>query len=591
MNDGKDSAERLAELTGEMETIGARALIENEIENARAIFRELLRVAPDNIIANYGMGVISQHDGDDGLAERHLRNAVRQSPDWAEPHKALGKLLLKQGRHNRAVRALEKAVALEPGDVDGRYAYASALQAQGRTDASEQQLLDVIKREPAHSRANNDLGCIAIMRGMPDAAEAYFRKALDSADTLPSDAINLGNLLLLQNRIDDAHAMFENALEQDPTNVEAMIGAASADRRANRLEQALLRAEQAASLSPENIAAINLVGSVYQELGDYATALERYEAALVLNARDPAARANLGMLQLLNGDWAAGWRNYEARRADPSYKNPFRGVTAPRWQGNDLNGARIIVLAEQGFGDSIQFARYLPALAKLGAEVMFAVQPELFRLFDGFTPDVSIIRLNEPLDAIQFQTSLMDLPGLLGINTPETVEGSSYLTPPALSDKLASKLSGIDGLKIGVNWRGSVGHKSDSKRSMSPDLLNDLTQIPRTSWISLGFGSQSGTTPKGLIDVSADIDDFADTAALMAHLDLVISVDTATVHLAGAIGTPCWAMIPFVPDWRWLRDGAQTVWYDSVRLFRQPERGDWQSVVSNVRTALDEKLN
>jgi Flp pilus assembly protein TadD len=572
--------DKFAEVVQEAEKMGAEALVAGDFDNAAKILSELLQIMPNNALAHYGLGVIAVHSGDTDAAEQHLRTSTRNAPEWGPPHSELGKLMLSQGRVNRATRMLEKAVEYESKDPETRYALATALQRAGKHAAFEEQLREILKIDEAHGAANNDLGCVYAQRGDLDTAELLMRRGVEAANPMPAYFVNLGNVLMLKDAIEDAATLFDQVLEIAPDNVDALLGASVADRRRGDLENALLRAEQAGSLAPNNAGAINLVGIIYRELGHYDEARDQFDAALKIAPNDGAARSNLGMLQLLEGNWRAGWANYEARRADPAYKLPWGGVAAPHWQGGALSGKRLIVLSEQGFGDTIQFSRYLPTLADKGAEVHVAVQPELRALIGSVDDRVHMISPNTEVPSFDLQALLLSLPKELGIDGTGAVDGAPYLKAPAAEGPLKAALGELKGLKVGINWQGSPGHKEDFKRSIAPDAFDEILGTDGVSFVSLNFGG--GDVPKGVADLSRHVKDFSDSAALVDQLDLMISVDTASVHLAGALGKPCWALIPFVPDWRWQLEGETTPWYDSVKLYRQPARGDWSSVLEKV---------
>ena len=303
---------------------------------------------------------------------------------------------------------------------------------------------------------------------------------------------------------------------------------------------------------------------------------------MAINRKDSSARANLGMLKLLKGDWADAWPLYESRLQAQDFKSPWGGFNLPTWRGEDLNGKRILVLSEQGYGDSIQFARFIPEVHKRGAEVAFAAQPELIRLFDGQIDGATVLDMANPKQQkFDFCALLMSLPGTLQVNDPAQIDGTPYLTAKAMNDAMTQRLAPLSDLKVGINWQGNAAHKEDRKRSIPLDALGALTSIPGVSWINLNF-SNAVDVPDHFIDVSDVIGDFADSASLISALDLVITVDTATLHLAGALGAPCWGLLPFVPDWRWGLDSEKTSWYDSVRLFRQDTLNDWSTAIDKA---------
>ena len=579
-------ADAIKTLTEKAEQMGTQALVDGNVDQAETVFKELLSIDRTNAIALNGFGLIAIARNEITSAELFFRDAIKSAPDWAIPHSHLGAIYLDQGRHRRAIRELNKALRTAPDDINIHNLLAIANQQTSMRQEQEKHLREVLRLDPKHGNANNDLGCIEIMRGNVAEAEKLLRIAVEANSPGSSAPRNLANVLLMKGDVANAEAIFSKLLQQDQKNIEALIGHASANRRLNNLEAALLSIERALSLEPDNVAALNLAGAINRELGDYDSATEQYSAALAIKADDQAARANLGMLKLLQGDWADAWPLYEARVQVQDFKNPWGGFNLPLWRGEDLNGKRILILSEQGYGDSIQFARFIPELHKRGADVAFAAQPELTRLFDGQIDGATVLDVANPKqEKFDYCALLMNLPGVLKINDPSQVDGTPYLKPKPVPDAVTQRLESLQGLKVGINWQGNAAHKEDRKRSIPLDALGALTSISGVSWVNLNF-SDAADTPDQFTNVADLIDDFADSAALISALDLVITVDTATLHLAGSIGAKCWGLLSFVPDWRWGLQGSQTSWYNNLTLFRQDTLNGWSTVIDKVADEL-----
>ena len=301
---------------------------------------------------------------------------------------------------------------------------------------------------------------------------------------------------------------------------------------------------------------------------------------------------SLALALLLQGRFAEGWEAYESRRQirriarDPGFVQPF-------WDGSPLGGRRILLTSEQGFGDTIQFVRYAPLVAARGGRVLLQCKPELKRLLAGQCGIEQVVTPGDATPAFDVWCLLMSLPHLLGTTLQTIPAQVPYLTPdPHLIDKWGKRTAHEPaGLKVGLVWAGGAHNKNDRVRSLSLGALAPLAQVPGVRFYSLQKGAasdQARTPPAGMemTDWTPELADFADTAALVANLDLVISVDTAVAHLAGAIGKPVWVLLPLSPDFRWLLNRDDSPWYPTVRLFRQPTRGDWASVIERVRRAL-----
>jgi Flp pilus assembly protein TadD len=585
------SPEELKEFIATAEVAATEALQKGEEESAAKLFNEILSITPSSAVAHNGIGLIAVQNNQSSIAEHHFRKAVEHAPDWPDAHVNLGLLFLHGGRARRAVKMFKRVLELTPDDTAVRYLLAQTYLTQGKRAEQEKELRQIIADDPEHAAASNDLGVIEVQSKNFDDAIEFFKKAADAKEPITGARINMGSIQLITDQNEAAEETFDQALLEQPNSIDALIGKATAQRRNGDLDGALLTAERAASLAPENGSARNAVGMIYRELGIFDAAKNNFSEAIELSPDDPAPRSNLALLNLLHGQWSKAWPDYEARVQLPNFEMSWGMPAVPKWEGQDLSGQAIVVLSEQGFGDSIHYARFLPLLAEKAGDTLFAVQPELAPLMRSLSPNVSIIEPNQPLPDIHFYSLLLSLPGHLGITGPEDIDGSAYLTAPELPKALSKLLSKLDGLKVGINWRGAPRHSEDFKRSIDLEAISPLLDVDGVSFVSLDFSDSGQKKPENITDFSSHISDFGDSAALVNALDLVISVDTSTVHLAGALGTDCWAMIPFVPDWRWQLEGDTTPWYDSVKLFRQPERNDWAGVIERIKSALEKAAN
>lgn len=581
------SPEELKAFIATAEKAATEALQNGNEDAAAKLFNEILSITPNNPVAHNGIGLIAVSNDKANIAEHHFRKAVDNAPDWSDPHVNLGLLFLHGGRARRAVKMFTKALELNPEETGFRYFLAEAFKKQGKKDAYEDELRRIVTEDPSQASACNDLGVIEAQRGNYEPAIELFAQAADAAEPVAGARTNMGNMQLLSDDNMGAAKTFDLALQEAPNSIEALIGKAVVQRRSGDLDNALLSAERAASLAPDHAPAKNTAGTIYRELGILDAAESQFTEALELAPNDPAPRSNLALLRLLHGDWAKAWPDYEARTQVPGFTLSWGMPNLPVWDGDDLNDQSILVLSEQGFGDSIQFARFLPELAKHAKSAHFAVQPELVPLMESLDGDITLIAPETSLPEIDVQSLLLSLPGRLGIDSPDNISGAPYLKAPAPSGKLADSITQLDGFKVGINWRGAPKHTEDTKRSIDLESLSPILGVDGVSFVSLDFSGAGDTIPKNMIDVSEHISDFGESAALVNELDLVISVDTATVHLAGAMGKDCWTMIPFVPDWRWLLDIDTTPWYDSVKLFRQPVRDDWSTVIDRIKVELE----
>lgn len=335
-------------------------------------------------------------------------------------------------------------------------------------------------------------------------------------------------------------------------------------RARGELEAAIAAHREAVAAAPDSAWAWGHLAVSLHHARRFGEAARAYERALALGD-DPVDRANYGMLLLGGGDFERGWPLHDYRRRAPDYAGlslPF-----PEWRGGDLEGRSLLIWPEHGFGDQIQFARYANLAAARGARVLLGATPELADLFAGL--DAEVFRLTGELEIPRpdLWAPVMALPGLFG-TTAQTIPGAPYLVAPP--DRRAKWAGAVPPGRVGVVWKGSGDNPNDANRSL-PSLAAFAPLVEA--------GAQ-------LVDLQVPRGDFADTAAILEQLDLVVTVDTAMAHLAGALGRPCWVLLPWSRcDWRWGRSGATTPWYPSLRLFRQPALGDWDSVMAEVSAA------
>ncbi len=385
-------------------------------------------------------------------------------------------------------------------------------------------------------------------------------------------------------RYDDALALYDEALGRWPTL--ALIW----NNRGNTLlemgffDQAIKSYQQALQLAPSLHDSRVALATCLQAQGEIQQALVECARVLKVSPDHAEAHWNYALLLLLQGNYAAGFREYEWRWKKRRFSSPQRQFAEPRWSGGDPAGRTILVYAEQGLGDTIQFCRYLPLLVERGARVLFECHPQLVALMKTLGNGVEVVPFGSTLPAFDVQAPLLSLPYLFGTIMETIPTQIPYLTAPA--DRLPFWQSVVPqgGRRIGLCWAGKA--YPDPARRCPPGFLAPLARIPGVSWISLQMAEKEFPPPFALNDLTMLVQDFADTAALLEPLELVITIDTAVAHLAGALGKKTWLLLPFAPDWRWGLARQDCPWYPTARLFRQPSAGDWDSVVTAVATAL-----
>lgn len=393
-------------------------------------------------------------------------------------------------------------------------------------------------------------------------------------------------------RLSDAERLYRWVIADQPANADAHNLLGSVALELERLPLALSAIARAIRISGRAEYWSNL-GLSYQASGLLNQAALAFSNAIALNPDHVNARWNMSLLLLLIGDYAAGWREYEWRWRRPA--TPRREFPQPRWDGRPLGGATILLHAEQGLGDTIQFLRFVPSVAARGGRVVLETQPELRSLVQGLEGAVSVHGRGNPLPRFDVECPLMSLPLALGTAPDRIPDHVPYLRPdPALADRWRERLGSGGMRKVGLVWAGNPVFRGDRTRSPGLTALRPILDVPDVRFfaLQLGAGRRDLPTVAGhprLVDLGPEIQDFADTAAIMANLDLVVSSCTAPAHLAGALGVPLWVVLPFAADWRWMLERADSPWYPSARLFRQPAPGDWATPVAAIARALREE--
>jgi len=528
---------------------------------AEAVYRRTLDVAPNMAMVHNNYGNLLAEIGRFEDAETAYRNAIAGSATFSLAFNNLGNVLKAMRRHGEAEEAYRRALGLDLAHLPARLSLALLLAQSGQAVAAEKLYRETIALHPSSHEAQNNLGVLLQQQGRDAEAEQAFRQALELQAAFPQAANNIGNVL----------------------------------RKAGRHGDAIIQYQRAITLAPNYAEAHNNLGTALKEDGQHAAALASYRRALALAPRNPDTHLNLACMLLAEGDFANGWQEYEYRWYAAGRAGP-PAFAAPQWDGKaDLHGKTLFLHAEQGFGDTLQFLRYATLAAERGATVLLGVPPELKRLAASCPGVAQVLTTGDATPVFDLHCPLMSLPLAFGTEVETIPAQVPYLHADA--DAVAAwdaRLGSKTAARIGLVWAGKPrkenpeSHAVDKLRSMELAQLQPLLDVPGTSFTSLQLGEAAGQA-KGnakLTDFTGDLHDFHDTAALVANLDLVISVDTAVAHLAGALGKPVWMLDRHQPCWRWLRERTDSPWYPALRIFRQPQAGDWHSVVEAACNAL-----
>jgi tetratricopeptide (TPR) repeat protein len=579
----------------------ATALIAlGRLAEAQATLNQALRLHPDDIETIHRSASVALSRGDFTNAATGFAAVTARQPAAAPAHAGSGLALAGMGRLTEALQSFDESARLDPTNADTHANRGLTLYRLGRHEEALAALDAALHRQPAYAMAldarGNTLHALGRLHEALASHDAAL-KAFGTDATAPYLAVahtSRGATLQALSRHQEALAAHDRAVTLNPSNPEAHNNRATALQALGLYDQALSAYDQAIALRSGYAGALSNKGSLLQMTGHAARAMTSFDAALAIRPDDANLRFNASLCRLLLGDMAAGWRDFEARWDHKLMRDQRRNFPQPRWQGQ--TDGTVLLHAEQGFGDTLQFCRYARLAAASGVKVVLEVQPALARLMRRLDPRITVLPRGAALPRFDWHCPLMSLPRIFDPQTPPTAD--SYLhTDPFRVETWRNRLSHWPGCKIGLVWAGSPRHhvpelrEADRRRSLALRRLAPLARVSGVTFVSLQKGEAGNQAPPAglpLLDVTHELADFEDTASLVGALDLVISVDTAMVHLAGALGVPVWILNRFDTCWRWQLGRTDSPWYRSATLFRQPALGDWDSVIEAVAVALEE---
>ena len=561
---------------------------------AESAYRAVLAAQPGHPGALHLLGVLALHHGRPAVAAQLIGESIRQDSGNPASFSSLASALLQLGHLGKARAGARLALALDPRSVDGLTI-----------------LADILSERGEHSAAADVLGHLLALS--PWSTEPRLKRA---------------HALLHAGRNDDAVETLMTLLGMTPLSVAGYTNLGVALRRLGRVEEAMAAYRSALGFSSGEPGTLNNLGITFQDLGRYEEAAACFRRSIAVPPAGPPAHPPLGPAArdemrvddsirlarraatlepglaeahtalghslLIKGKFREGFAEYEWRSRMADFPSPRREFASPVWDGSPLAGRTLLVHDEQGVGDTIMFARYAALLHTHGARVFLDCNGQLVRLLSSMPGIAGVIPRYNPVPPHDFHVALASLPHMLRATLYTVPAPFAYLqAEQGLVEKWRARLGPRRGLHVGLVWAGNPEFKGDRLRSPGLAAFRPLLDLPGVSVYGLQKGAgrrdleRCGPLPASFVDLGADIADFADTAAIMDNLDLVVSSCTGPAHLAGALGRPVWTVLPFAPDWRWLEHGVCTPWYPTMRLFRQERRGDWTAVVARLCEVLE----
>jgi tetratricopeptide (TPR) repeat protein len=565
-----------------------------DLAGAERLYREALNLDQNHADAWHLLGAVALQANNPAAALELIAQAIRRNNRSPAYYSNLGSALRRLGRLEEAVAAGKQAIALDGDFVDALSNLANILIDLRRSAEAVPLLTRVVKLRPDLVDHRLNLARAQILADKSDDAVATLQELLRLVPNHAPALINLGVALKKTGKTDDAIAAYRKALEAAPNDPGALNNLGTALQEEQRYREAEACFRQALAARPGYADAHLNLSLTLRHLDRVDEAVEEARKSLALKADSAEAHTALGFALLLKGELKEGFAEYEWRSRMADFSSPQRSFTSPPWNGEPPAGKTILVHDEQGVGDAIQFARYAPMLQARGARVIFECNGQIVRLMSRLKGVDQVVGRSPSPPPHDMHVSLLSLPYLLGTTLEAIPASGPYLSPePEAAEAWRRKLGPRTALRVGVVWAGNPEFREDRIRSPGLAAFAPLFDVPGVEFYALQKGGgrkdlaqMAGRLPSSFIDLGEEIGNFADTAAIMTNMDLIISSCTAPPHLAGALGRPTWVVLPAACDWRWLQKTVWTPWYPAMRLFRQDACGDWGPVIERVRLEL-----
>ena len=583
--------------------LGTALKEKGELEAAVNAYSKAIELCPNDPDTHYNLGNVLEEQGDLNAAIGSYNSALQLKPNFPEAHLNIGNALQDQGDLSAAIASYNSALQLKPNNPDAHFNLGNALQEQGDLTAAIASYNSALKLKPNFPEAHLNIGNALQDQGDLTAAIASYNSVLKLKPNFPEAHYNLGDALQEKGDLTAAIASYNTALKLKPNDPDTHYNLGITLLAQGDLSAAITSYTSALKLKPNFPEALNNLGNALKAQGNLTAAIASYNSALQLKPNDPDAYFNSSLTILLGGDYKNGWEKYEWRTK--KQKRPTKPHAIPicdQWSGsvalNQTN--QLLLVTEQGLGDTLQFMRYATALKKKGISISFCAQPNLHSLIQASGIDPSPLTPKQGNEITEGEwIPLLSVPRHLGVSPDNPVITEPYIkTTDELHTKWAEILSAEQYPIVGINWQGNPTAEKGSLRgrSLALESFAPITSRKQISLLSLqkGFGSEQLETCSfkdrfvSCQDQVNEAWDFLETAAIVGNCDLVITSDTSVAHLAGGMGKTTWLLLHKVPDWRWGLNGDTTFWYPSMRLFRQKQRGNWNEVMERVAEALQE---
>ena len=560
-------------------------------KRAEKYYIKILEDDPSNPDAAHLLGLIKFQCGDLDRGKEMIVRAIELNSTNPDFHANLGRVLHAKGHYQEAVKAFNKALFLDPLNTANHSDLASTLLAIGNYSAAEIAAQNAIALEPNTANALLTLG-LSIIEKNSNQAKIHLKKAQKLNPDLAGSHLGLGIIFQNEGDLNSAKTSYLEALKLDNRLIEGHCNLGNVYRDTGEIKKAVSHYFEAITIGSQKAEIFGNLAVALMELGQLKSAIEFFEKAKNINPAIPEIRRNHAMALLKSGQLEEGFTEYNWRWETSEFSALRREWKVPQWDSSQLYGKRILIHAEQGYGDVIQFCRYIPLLAKLGAEVFLECPSPLTKLMRTLVGVGDVVEHRESIDEYDFHLPILNLPIHFRTSLETVPKRVPYFIFP--EDEIKEnrlQYNEVRNLNVGIVWKGNPKHRNNLNRSPGLKPLSPLFDLPNINFFALEkLGAKEELRTMGLenriVDLGTDFVDFFDTAVAIKKLDVVITPDTAVAHLAGALNIPVWTILPLVSEWRWLEDAENSPWYPSMRLFRQSVNGAWEGPVARICLAL-----